>query len=266
MAGISAEQAPPDLPTPRTNVLGVGISAINMRLALETIRSWIRSSDRQYVCVTGVHGVMESQRDESIRQAHNEAGMCTPDGMPMVWLSRIQGQNHVSRVYGPDLMAACCEMSAADGFRNYFYGGAEGVAERLGDRLCQRFSGLSVAGSYSPPFRELTESEDAEIIERINDSRADIVWVGLSTPKQERWMRAHRDRLDAPVLIGVGAAFDFLAGIKKQAPAWMQRSGLEWLYRMLSEPRRLGPRYLINNPLFIWKLAGQVVGVRRYRL
>ena len=247
----------------RANILGVGVSALNMTMALEVIEGWIERREPHYVCVTGVHGVMESQRDENLRRIHNRAGLVTPDGMPLVWLSRLKGFRHVERVYGPDLMLALCERSAAKGYRHFFYGGAEGVPEQLASVLQKRFPGLQVAGTFSPPFRPLTPEEDDQIIQMINEAAPDIVWVGLSTPKQERWMAEHVGRLTAPVLIGVGAAFDFLTGRKPQAPRWMQRAGLEWLFRLLTEPRRLWRRYLTNNPLFVALVVLQALGVRR---
>lgn len=251
----------------RINVLGVGISSINMAQAIATINSWIQERQRShYVCVTGVHGVMEAQHDPALKRIHNEADLVTPDGMPLVWLNRLFGQQHVGRVYGPDLMLAVCQRSLTGGYRHFLYGGADGVPQRLAASLQQRYPGLHIVGSYSPPFRALTASEDAEIVERINASGADIVWVGLSTPKQERWMAAHVHQLQAPVLIGVGAAFDFHAGLKPQAPRWMQQSGLEWFFRLLSEPRRLGPRYLVNNPQFLWLLLLSTLGLRQYQL
>ena len=237
---------------PRVDVLGVGVSAIDMDTALDVIDRWITAGARQYVCVAGVHGVMESQRDETLRHIHNAAGLVTPDGMPLVWLSRLHGWRNTRRVYGPDLMLEVCERSLATGYRHFFYGGHEGVPERLAERLQKRFHGLIVAGTFSPPFHAPSASEDQAIVRRINDAKPDIVWVGLSTPKQERWMAQHVDRLTAPVLIGVGAAFDFHAGLKRQAPRWMQSSGLEWSFRLVSEPRRLWRRYLVNNPLFVW--------------
>jgi N-acetylglucosaminyldiphosphoundecaprenol N-acetyl-beta-D-mannosaminyltransferase len=251
---------------PRVNVLGVGISPLTRAEALATIEGWIARGDREYVCVSGIHGVMESQRDEQLRAIHNAAGMVTPDGMPLVWLSWMKGFEYVERVYGPDLMLACCQRSISTGYRHFFYGGGQGVPERLTERLQARFPGLAVAGGYSPPYRALTPEEDEGVVRRINAARPDIVWVGLGTPKQERWMSDHRDRLAAPVFIGVGAAFDFHAGLKRQAPRWMQRSGLEWLFRLREEPRRLWRRYLRNNPLFVWYVLLQSLRVRQYRL
>lgn len=257
-----------DLPPSRlrVNVLGIGVDPVSRASALTLIERWIATRDRQYVCVSGIHGVMESQRDEGLRAIHNAAGLVVPDGMPLVWLSRLHGVRTVERVYGPDLLLACCERSCTKGYRHFFYGGGPGVPERLIQRLWDRFPGLPVAGGFSPPFRTLTPEEDREVMQRINAARPDIVWVGLSTPKQERWMSEHRDRLEAPVLIGVGAAFDFHAGLKRQAPGWMQRSGLEWVFRLLSEPRRLWRRYLRNNPVFVWQILLQVLGVRRYEV
>lgn len=239
---------------PRVDVLGVHISALTMPTAVAEISRWIQTREQHYVCVTGVHGVMESQRDPELAAIHNASGLTTPDGMPMVWAARRAGRTETERVYGPDLMLALCEKAAAEGWRSYFYGGKQGIPEQLADRLSQRFPGLPVAGTWSPPFRQLTPAEDDEVVERINRTGADIVWVGLSTPKQERWMAAHLGRLTAPVLIGVGAAFDIHAGALPQAPRWMQRSGLEWLYRLAREPRRLWRRYLTNNPRFVWAI------------
>jgi N-acetylglucosaminyldiphosphoundecaprenol N-acetyl-beta-D-mannosaminyltransferase len=248
----------------RVNVLGVGVCALGFDQALRIIEGWIDAGTGGYVCVTGVHGVMESLQDPSLREIHNRAGLVTPDGMPLVWLSRLHGFRHVERVYGPDLMLALCRRSIARGTRHYLYGGAEGVPERLARRLGRRFPGLNIVGGYSPPFRSLSPKEDADIVRRINEARPDVVWVGLSTPKQERWMATHVDDLTAPVLIGVGAAFDFHAGLKPQAPLWMQHGGLEWLFRLLSEPRRLAGRYLVNNPRFLWHTLLQGIRVRRY--
>jgi N-acetylglucosaminyldiphosphoundecaprenol N-acetyl-beta-D-mannosaminyltransferase len=263
---LPAFGAPPASGVPRVNVLGVAVSAINMTSAVEVIEGWIARGEPRYVCVSGVHGVMESQRSEALRQIHNAAGLVTPDGMPLVWLSRLAGQRHVTRVYGPDLMLACCARSVERGYTHYLYGGGPGVPELLAERLQARFTGLRIAGTYSPPFRALEPAEDAELVARINAARPDFVWVGLSTPKQERWMHEHRDRLRAPVLVGVGAAFDFHAGLKRQAPRWLQRSGLEWGFRLATEPRRLWRRYLEAIPTFLGGVAAQMLGVRRYEL
>ena len=244
-------------------VLGIGVSAINVQIALDTIDTWIRERDPNYVCVTGVHGVMESQEDKGLLQIHNNAGLVTPDGMPLVWIARARGHRKVERVYGPDLLLAVCGRSSPRKHKHFFYGGAAGVPELLTESLQKRFPGLQIVGTYSPPYRPLLPQEDAAIVEQIDRSGADIVWVGLSTPKQERWMAAHVGRVRAPVLIGVGAAFDFHAGLKSQAPGWMQRNGLEWLYRLVQEPRRLGPRYLINNPRFVALLLAEQFGIRR---
>ena len=249
----------------RCNVLGVGVSAINPSVALETIGKWIDYRECHYVCITGVHGVMESQRDPQLKHIHNRAGLVTPDGMPLVWISRLRGFRGVDRVYGPDLMLAISGLSAERGFRYFLYGGREGVAERLSARLRGQFPGLQVVGTYCPPFRPLTEEEDARVMEMINQSGADIVWVGLSTPKQEHWMAAHLGKIKAPVMIGVGAAFDIHAGLVLQAPRWMQRFGLEWLFRLLIEPRRLWRRYLVNNPIFVTLILLQLIGLRRLR-
>jgi N-acetylglucosaminyldiphosphoundecaprenol N-acetyl-beta-D-mannosaminyltransferase len=248
----------------RVNILGVGVSAIDMTQALDTIEGWIGSGEQHYVCVTGVHGVMECQHDAALRRIHNTAGLVTPDGMPLVVISRLRGQRHVERVYGPDLLLAFCERSVAMGYRHYFFGGAPGVPERLAANLVRRFPGLVVAGTHSPPFRPLTDDEEDALVAMVNASDPDVVWVGLSTPKQERWMADHVGRLSAPVLIGVGAAFDFHAGVKRQAPRWMQRSGLEWSFRLASEPRRLWRRYLSNNPRFVALMLAQTFGLRQY--
>ena len=266
LAVTSPAARPREDSPPRVNVLGVGVSALTMDRTLRVIDGWIARGEHHYVCVTGVHGVMESQRDAALRGIHNAAGLVTPDGMPLVWLSRLKGQRSVERVYGPDLMLEVCAQSVSHGYRHFFYGGADGVAERLADRLRARVPGLAVAGTATPPFRLLSAAEEVDVERRINDAGPNIVWVGLSTPKQERWMHAHVGRLDAQVLIGVGAAFDFHAGLKKQAPRWMQRSGLEWLFRLLTEPRRLWRRYLVNNPWFLWSVALQTSGVKRYEL
>jgi N-acetylglucosaminyldiphosphoundecaprenol N-acetyl-beta-D-mannosaminyltransferase len=251
-----------DAPALRVDVLGVGVSAIDMDMALTRITSWIDRRTPHYVCITGVHGVMESQRDPELRRIHNASGLTTPDGMPMVWAGRLAGAHWMRRVYGPDLMEALSALAAQRGWGFYFYGGQDGVAQRLAECLTNRHPGLRVVGTYSPPFRPLSAGEAAEVVERINQAAPDVVWVGLGTPKQERWMDEHLGKLSAPVLVGVGAAFNFLSGAVRQAPRWMQRSGLEWLFRLAQEPRRLAVRYLRNNPSFVLSVARHLPRLR----
>jgi N-acetylglucosaminyldiphosphoundecaprenol N-acetyl-beta-D-mannosaminyltransferase len=230
-------------------VLGVGVDAITMAEAVATIAGWIAAGDRQFVCAVPAHTVMDCRADPALRAMVNGAGLNTPDGMSLVWLLRRRGRPAVERVYGPDLLLAVCERSLGPGWRHLFLGGEEGVAAQLAAVLARRFPGLAVAAALCPPFRPPTPDEDAALVGQINAARPDVVWVGLGSPKQERWMAEHRARLDAPVLVGVGAAFDFLTGRKRQAPRWVQRSGLEWLHRLASEPARLWPRYA-RYPLF----------------
>lgn len=235
-----------------------------MCAAVDTIGRWIEDRARRYVCVTGVHGIIESQRNDDVRRIHNEAGLVTPDGMPLVWLLRASGYRDADRVYGPDLMLAVFRDSKISECRHFLYGASPETLGELEGNLRERFPRARIVGAYSPPFRPLTDEEDREIIQTINGSRADIVWVGLSTPKQERWMADHRGPLEAPVLIGVGAAFDYHAGRVRQAPRFVQRSGLEWVFRLAMEPRRLWRRYLTNNPRFVWLLAAQKLGLRKF--
>jgi N-acetylglucosaminyldiphosphoundecaprenol N-acetyl-beta-D-mannosaminyltransferase len=243
-------------------VLGVNVGVIRMSDALQEIESWIAAGSQSYVCITGAHGLIESQDDPVLRDIHNSAGLVTPDGMPLVWMSRALGHKRTERVYGPDLMREMSALSARRGYRQFYYGGGEGVAERLSHTLTREYPGLEVAGYFCPPFRHLTATEDEEAVNRINQARPDIVWVGLSTPKQEYWMASHLVRIKAPVMIGVGAAFDFLSGLKSQAPAWMQTRGLEWSYRLATEPKRLWRRYLTIVPRFIVLAGWQLLSAR----
>lgn len=239
---------------PRIDVLGVGVSAINQKSALSEIEAWIDRREKQYVCVTGVHGVMESQKDSELLEIHNSSGLTTPDGMPLVWCARYAGADSVARVYGPDLMLNVSAASVERGWSHYYYGAGPGVPEALEENLKAKFPGLKVVGTYSPPFRELSDEECQEIAREINRVAPDIVWVGLSTPKQEKWMARFRPLLEAPVIIGVGAAFDMHAGRARRAPTWIQNAGLEWAFRLSQEPKRLWRRYLYNNPVFIWRI------------
>src|SRR5450631_2079022 len=246
--------------TKRVNVLGVGISVLNLNTALAAIAEAVRTRHKGYICVTGVHGVIEAQADENFRRILNGAFLCTPDGMPMVWMGKIHGHAEMRRVYGPDLMLDVCAWSENNSCRHFFFGGAEGVAQELRDRLAARFPKLQIVGCYTPPFRPLSAAEEKSLQEMIRAARPHIVWVGLSTPKQEKFMVEFLPKLDVTLMVGVGAAFDFHAGRVRQAPRWMQRSGLEWLYRLCREPRRLAKRYFRNNPLFVLKFSGQLTG------
>jgi N-acetylglucosaminyldiphosphoundecaprenol N-acetyl-beta-D-mannosaminyltransferase len=250
----------------RVNILGVGISPVNLQRAVAAIEAWIAHGTAQYVNVCTVHTVMECQKDDRLRHIVNASGLSTPDGMPLVWLSLLHQFRDAGRVYGPDLMLALCDRSQTTGSRHFFYGGAPGVADRLVLKLQARYPGLVVAGTYSPPYRGVDAEEDQDVIAAINAAAPDVVWVGLGTPKQDYWVARHRARLGAPVLIAVGAAFDFHAGLLRQAPRWMQRSGLEWLFRLAQEPRRLAFRYLVYNPLFVVRVALQLSGLQRYTL
>ena len=264
-------------PNDRVNVLGVGISPVNLDTAEDLIFNAIDSGQQGYVGVTGVHGVSEAQNDSKFKDILNNAFINTPDGMPMVWYARLYGFEKVSRVYGPDLMLNICARSVDRKVKHFFYGGGEGVADLLKEKLEKKFPGIEIVGTYTPPFRPLTNDEEIEVRNLINISGAHCVWVGLSTPKQEKFMSGFLNRFGAnesgdsslkgpKVFFGVGAAFDFHAGLIPQAPNWMQQSGLEWLYRLYKEPKRLWKRYLKNNPLFLFRALLQIFGVKKYTL
>jgi N-acetylglucosaminyldiphosphoundecaprenol N-acetyl-beta-D-mannosaminyltransferase len=253
-------------PILRVNVLGVGVSAINMNEALARITRALEKKEKGYVCVTGVHGVSEAQSDPAFRRILNRSFLCTPDGMPLVWVGRCQGAGDMDRVYGPDLMLATMELSERTGWRHFFYGGSAGTAELLKAKLLERFPKVQITGTYEPPFRPLYKEELEKFQEKVRLARPDVMWIGLSTPKQERFMAEHLEKLDVTLMFGVGAAFDFHAGKSRQAPRWMQRAGLEWFYRLCHEPRRLWKRYLKNNPLFVARIFCQLTRLKSYSL
>jgi len=250
----------------RVNVLGIGLSVLNLDSALAAIAQAVERKTKGYICVTGVHGVMEAQKDRELRGILNRAFLNTPDGMPMVWLGKLHGHRAMSRVYGPDLMFLVCDALRERGCRHFLYGGADGVATELKRRLEEKFPGLNIVGTYTPPFRALNASEEADLVRSVGELKPDIIWVGLSTPKQEKFMAKYWEKLDATLMFGVGAAFDFHAGRVRQAPRWMQRSGLEWFFRLCSEPRRLAGRYLRNNPVFVFRIFCQLLGLKKYAL
>lgn len=241
-------------------IIGVPVHAVDYLSTMAKISAELKSGNRvaTYVIQTNVNSIVHAQVNTTYSEALSHATLSVPDGMPLVWLLRAKGYPIKDRVYGPDLMLLLCAEAAKKGWRCYLYGGAEGVPEKLRDVLTARFPGLHIVGTYSPPFRTLSEEEDREICRMINDAKPDIVWVGLGSPKQDIWMYEHRDRLNVSVLHGVGAAFDFLTGRVKQAPRWMMRAGLEWLYRLFQEPRRLWRRYTITNLKFVYYLIKSV--------
>lgn len=234
----------------RVDILGVRVSAVNMPQALDKLVRHIDDECRGYVCVTDVNALLHASRDPELRRIFNTSTMTVPDGVPLVWAGRSAGADWMCRVCGPDLMPALLETAAGRGWSSYFLGGEPHVAEEMIENFKRTIPGLKVAGWYSPPFRELSPEEDAALIQQINDSGAQIVWVGLGAPKQERWMDRYRSRLTASLIIGVGGAFDMHAGRVSRAPRWMQRSGLEWTYRFAQEPGRLWKRYSCNVPVF----------------
>jgi len=255
-----------DVAPPRANLLGVGISAIDVDEAVRRAQRCIDERRKGYICVTGVHGVMEAQRDAEFRTILNRSLLCTPDGMPTVWVGHWQGHSRMRRVYGPDFMLEMCRRSISRGYRHFLYGSNTGVAEKLKHRLQSAIPGLNIVGTCTPPFRPLTPAEEGALITAIAETGPDVVWVGLSTPKQERFMARMIGRLDTHLMVGVGAAFDIHAGLLADAPAWMKSSGLQWLHRLAMEPRRLAQRYLTNNSAFLWNIALQLAGVRRLEI
>jgi N-acetylglucosaminyldiphosphoundecaprenol N-acetyl-beta-D-mannosaminyltransferase len=250
----------------KQDVLGVGISTTSYADVASTCAKWLANRDAQltahYICVTSVHGVMEARKNGQLRSILNQADIATPDGMPLVWALRSFGMPGQERVYGPNLMLTLCAQAEEQGHRIFLYGGRAEVLDTLCNNLRTRYPRLVIAGSYSPPFRPLTQSEEASVRDMISAARPDLLFVGISTPKQERWMAEHRDCFPGVIMIGVGAAFDFHSGRVKQAPAWMQRSGLEWLFRLLSEPARLWRRYVLVTPWFLPCWALQKLSVR----
>lgn len=242
----------------RQNVVGTPLALVDYEKAMEVMDSMIEQRRPGYVIASAVHAAMVAREDPTLRAAMEHATMVVPDGMPLVWAAKRMGANLKDRVYGPELMARYCQRAAEKGYRVFLYGGHDqGSLLKLSELLRRRYPGLNVCGCYHPPDRELSEREKETTARTLNASRADMVWVGTGCPRQEKWMYGMRARLDAPVLVGVGAAFDFHSGRVQQAPPWMQRRGLEWLYRLSREPRRLTRRYLVYNARFIVAFARQ---------
>ena len=255
---------PADIPS--REILGIPIAMTHYAQAMDVMDEMITHRERGYVCAVAVHAVMVSQHDPEMRRAVTGSTLTVPDGMPLVWAANLLGENLQGRVYGPELMDRYCGRCAERGHRVWLYGGRDqGSLMQLALNLRRRHPGIEIVGGYSPPFRPLTAEEEDAIIEQINEARPDVVWVGIGVPKQEKWMAHMRPRLEAPVLCGVGAAFDFHAGRISQAPPWMQERGLEWIYRIAQEPRRLLPRYLSYNPAFVAAFVRQLVRERLAR-
>ncbi len=246
-------------------ILGINTTAQPFADAVETLVRWAQNGTPRYVSTCPVYTLMMGVEHPTVRDALNGAAMVTADGMPVVWVQRRLGAKHAERVYGPDIVAALCERGVAAGLRHYFYGGAPGVAERVAARLQERYPGLAIAGTEAPPFAPVGDAPDESTVQQLNAAGAHVIWVGLGSPKQDVWMMRYRPALTAPLLIGVGAAFDFIAGTKRQAPPWMRRSGLEWAFRLAQEPGRLWQRYLVYNARFVWRIARHHLfqGVRR---
>jgi N-acetylglucosaminyldiphosphoundecaprenol N-acetyl-beta-D-mannosaminyltransferase len=249
----------------RANVLGVGVHAVDMAAAVTLIQDALSEGRKGYVCLTGVHGVMEAQRDPEFHRTLDRSLLIAPDGMPMVWVGRAQGF-HIQRVYGPDFMREVCAQSVKQRTRHFLYGGKPGVVSKLQSNLETWYPGIRIVGTHTPPFRPLLPDEQVALEEKIAKLNPDIIWVGMSTPKQERFMEENIERLACGVMISVGAAFDVHTGNLKDAPRWMKQAGLQWLHRLFQEPSRLWKRYLINNPAFLWKVMLQLTGLRRFDL
>jgi N-acetylglucosaminyldiphosphoundecaprenol N-acetyl-beta-D-mannosaminyltransferase len=246
------------------NVLGVRVDAVQIPDVVARMEHWIsESSGSHFIAVTGMHGVTEAQHDHAFKAILNSADLVVPDGMPLVWLGRWHGHALQRRVYGPELMQTFCRETGPK-YRHYLYGGMPGVPDLLARVMKERYA-INVVGGYSPPFRALTPDEDTEILERIHQAQPDVLWVGLSTPKQERWMHEHRPRLRVPVVVGVGAAFDLNSGRAVQAPSWMREHGLEWSFRLMLEPRRLWRRYIVYGSEFMWNVAAELLALRKFQ-
>jgi N-acetylglucosaminyldiphosphoundecaprenol N-acetyl-beta-D-mannosaminyltransferase len=251
--------------TPFFLVLGVRVDAVQIPELVRQMDRWIENrSVTRFVSVANIHVVMEAQQDVSFKKLINSADLCVPDGMPLIWCGRIRGHLLSRRVYGPELMMTFCRETAAKGYRHFFYGGSPDVSDQLVNSLKHSCPGIQISGAYAPPFRSLTQEEDDEAIERINNAKPDVLWVGLGCPKQERWIYDHLERLRVPAVLAVGQAFDLLSGRKKPAPVWMSENGLEWCFRLIQEPRRLWRRYLVYNTKFIYSLSLEFLRLRRF--
>lgn len=248
-------------PDDSVSILGVKVHATDMDRALARVESALATGDKGYVCVTGVQGVMEAQSDSNLKRIINGALLTIPDGRPTVWVGWLRGFLKMRQVTGPTMMLRLCALSAEKGYTHFFFGGNDGVAEQLKQSLTQRFPGMKVVGTYTPPFRPLNAEEEAELIRMVAETKPDFFWVGLSTPKQERFMDQYVSKLDAKLMFGVGAAFDIHTGRIKDAPYWMKLTGVQWMHRIYQDPKRLWKRYLVNNPKFVYQITLELLGI-----
>jgi N-acetylglucosaminyldiphosphoundecaprenol N-acetyl-beta-D-mannosaminyltransferase len=248
---------------PAAHVLGVDIDAVDMEGALQQVTQALGQTRKGYVCVAGVHGVMEAQRSPQLLNIYAASAMTIPDGMPLAWVGRLQGHHTMQRVTGPDLMFEIFRREEFAHVTHFFYGGREGIATELCDKLTAQFPWTKIVGTYTPPFRELYDSEAAELIATIATLKPDIIWVGISTPKQEIFMARYLPVLQTKLMFGVGAAFDFHTGQIRDCADWIKHAGLQWLHRLLQDPRRLWRRYLRNNPVFLWRIMLQFLKPRK---
>jgi N-acetylglucosaminyldiphosphoundecaprenol N-acetyl-beta-D-mannosaminyltransferase len=234
--------------------------------ALAVVESAIAARTKGMVCVTGVHGIVESRRNPAFGSIINSSLLTIPDGRPTMWVGRLAGHRRMTQVTGPDFMLAFCEKSVRKGYRHFLYGGRSGVAQQLACALQARFPGLDIVGTYTPPFRPLNEVEEEELAHMVSHSRPDVMWVGISTPKQEEFMAEYLPKLDTTVMVGVGAAFDLHTGHIKDAPQWVKAAGLQWFHRLLQDPHRLWRRYLVNNSRFLWLISLQLLRLSKFDL
>ena len=250
--------------TTKINILGVHVDAVNIESVVNEAEKMIKAGGKGYITVTGVHGIMESQRSDTVRSAHRNAWLVVPDGMPLVYIGRFHGQRNMRRCFGPDLMSSLMAHSVNNNYTHFFYGGREGVGQDLTSRLQEKYPGLRVLGTLTPPFRPLTHHEEGELIEVVRKLKPHFFWVGISTPKQELFMQEYLSLLDTNIMIGVGAAFDYHTNRLTPAPKWMQVLALEWLFRLMMEPMRLWKRYFFNNPFFLIRILFQITGLRKH--
>ncbi|MBV1776599.1 WecB/TagA/CpsF family glycosyltransferase [Burkholderiaceae bacterium DAT-1] len=245
-----------------TNIIGSPIDNLTWEIAVSRIFTWAKARESKVVCICNTHSVVTAKSDKEFQYVLHNADMATADGFPVAWLIRKIENNKQDRINGPDLMWECCKKASTEGISMYLYGGSQKTLSLLAEKLRTEFPDMVLAGFYSPPYRDLSDEEDQQIIDQINESGARIVWVGLGCPKQEKWMEQHRNNINA-VMVGVGAAFDYHAGTIQRAPLWMQRNGLEWFHRLCSEPRRLWKRYLVTNTLFAFHAVKQLFFSRK---